>query len=42
MIPGSDKGKMVRYINKLENYHVGEIAKIATDHGLHEEALTVY
>jgi len=30
----------VCYINKLENY--GEIAKIATDHGLYEEALTIY
>jgi Region in Clathrin and VPS len=36
----ADKGKMVGYINELENYDVGEIAKIATDHGLHEEALT--
>jgi clathrin heavy chain len=33
---------MVGYINKLENYDAGEIAKIATDHGLHEEALTIY
>lgn len=30
------------YINKLENYDAGEIAKIATDHGLYEEALTIY
>jgi clathrin heavy chain len=30
----ADKGKMVGYINKLENYDAGEIAKIATDHGL--------
>jgi clathrin heavy chain len=29
-------------MNKLENYDAGEIAKIATDHGLYEEALTVY
>jgi hypothetical protein len=29
-------------MNKLENYNAGEIAKIATDHGLYEEALTVY
>jgi hypothetical protein len=29
---------MVRYINKLESYDAGEIAKIATDHDLHEEA----
>jgi clathrin heavy chain len=33
----ADKGKMVGYINKL-----GEIAKIATDHGLHKEALTIH
>jgi clathrin heavy chain len=32
---------MVGYINELENYDVGDIAKIATDHGLHEEALTI-
>jgi clathrin heavy chain len=32
-----DKGKV-----KLENYDVGEIAEIATDHGLYEEALTIY
>jgi hypothetical protein len=32
---------MVGYINELENYDVGEIAKIAPDHGLHEEALTI-
>jgi clathrin heavy chain len=29
-------------MNKLENYNAGEIAKIATDHGLYEEALTIY
>lgn len=38
----SDKGKVVSYINKLQNYDVTEIAKIATDHGLYEEALTIY
>jgi len=36
----ADKGKVVGYINKLQNYDAGEIAKIATDHG--EEALTIY
>jgi clathrin heavy chain len=36
------KGKVVGYINKLENYDADEIAKIATDHGLYEEALTTY
>jgi len=29
-------------MNKLENYDAGEIAKIATYHGLYEEALTIY
>lgn len=38
----ADKGKVVGYINKLENYDSGEIAKIATDHGLFEEAFTIY
>jgi clathrin heavy chain len=38
----ADKGKVVNYINKLQNYDSVEIAKIATEHGLFEEALTVY
>ena len=38
----ADKGKVVGYINKLQNYDAGEIAKIVTDHGLYEEALTIY
>ena len=38
----ADKGKVVGYISKLENYDASEIAKIATDHGLFEEALTIY
>jgi clathrin heavy chain len=38
----ADKGKVVSYINKLQNYDTGEIAKIATEHGLFEEALTIY
>ncbi|THH15617.1 hypothetical protein EW146_g4889 [Bondarzewia mesenterica] len=38
----ADKGKVVGYINKLQNYDSGEIAKIATDHSLYEEALTIY
>ena len=29
-------------MNKVENYDAGEIAKIVTDHGLYEEALTIY
>ncbi|EJD47981.1 clathrin heavy chain [Auricularia subglabra TFB-10046 SS5] len=38
----ADKGKVVGYINKLANYDYLDIAKIATDHGLFEEALTIY
>jgi len=38
----SDKGKVVGYIDKLQNYDVAEIARIATEHGLYEEALTIY
>jgi len=38
----ADKGKVVGYINKLQNYEDMEIAKIATEHGLFEEALTIY
>ncbi|KAF9258879.1 clathrin heavy chain [Marasmius fiardii PR-910] len=38
----SDKGKVVGYINKLQNYDIDEIARIATEHGLYEEALTIY
>jgi clathrin heavy chain len=38
----ADKGKVVGYIGKLQNYDVEEIARIATDHGLFEEALSIY
>ena len=38
----SDKGKVVGYINKLQNYDPAEIAKIAIDKGLYEEAFTIY
>ncbi|KAF8180718.1 armadillo-type protein [Mycena galopus ATCC 62051] len=38
----ADKGKVVDYINKLQNYDSNEIAKIATEHELYEEALTIY
>lgn len=38
----ADKGKVVGYIDKLQNYDAGEIAKIATDHGLYEEAFLIY
>jgi clathrin heavy chain len=38
----ADKGKVVNLINKLEHYDVQEIAKIAIDHGLYEEAFMIY
>lgn len=38
----ADKGKVVNYINKLNGYDAQEIARIAVEHGLHEEALTIY
>ena len=38
----ADKGKVVGYINKLQNYDAADIARIATEHGLYEEALTIY
>ena len=38
----ADKGKVVGYINKLQNYEVTDIAKIAIEHSLYEEALTIY
>ena len=38
----ADKGKVVGYINKLKNYDADDIARIATEHGLYEEALTIY
>ena len=38
----ADKGKVVNYINKLQNYDSNEISKIAIDHGLFEEAFLVY
>ena len=38
----ADKGKVVGYINKLQNYDAGEIARIATEHGLYEEAFSIY
>jgi clathrin heavy chain len=37
----ADKGKVVEYINKLQNYEADDIAKIATEHGLYE-ALAIY
>jgi len=38
----ADKGKVVGYINKLQNYDAADIARIATEHGLFEEAFTIY
>jgi clathrin heavy chain len=38
----TEKGNVVGYIKRLNNYDGGEIAKIATDHGLYEEPLTIY
>ena len=38
----ADKGKVVGYINRLENYDIAEIAKIATDHGLYEKGFTIF
>ncbi|CED83796.1 clathrin heavy chain [Phaffia rhodozyma] len=38
----ADKGKVVGYINKLQNYDSEEIARIAVEQGLYEEAFTVY
>lgn len=38
----TDKGKVVGYIKKLENYDIAEIAKITIDYGLYEEAFTIF
>ncbi|KAF8582771.1 clathrin heavy chain 1 [Ramaria rubella] len=38
----ADKGKVVGYINKLQNYDSQDIAKIATENGLFEESLMIY
>ncbi|KZV93530.1 clathrin heavy-chain terminal domain-containing protein [Exidia glandulosa HHB12029] len=38
----ADKSKVVGYIAKLSNYDVLNVAKIATEHGLFDEALTIY
>lgn len=38
----AEKGKVVNYISKLANYDTAEIAKIAIEHGLYEEALSIY
>lgn len=38
----SDRGKVINYIQKLSNYDIAEIARIAIDKGLYEEAFTIY
>ncbi len=38
----SHKAKVDGYIQKLSNYDYLDIARIATDNGLYEEALTIY
>ncbi|TIC24772.1 clathrin heavy chain [Wallemia mellicola] len=38
----SDQGRVMNYINKLDKYDFNEIAKIAIDNDLHEEAFTIY
>lgn len=38
----TDKGKVMNYIDRLTGYDVGEIAKIAIDHGLYEEAFRIF
>ena len=38
----TDKSKVMHYIERLHGYDIDEIAKIALDHGLHEEAFAIY
>jgi clathrin heavy chain len=38
----TDKAKVMNYIDKLSDYDVDEIAKIAIDNGLYEEAFRIY
>lgn len=38
----SDKGKVIGYINRLADYDVDEIARIAIENGLYEEAFTIF
>lgn len=38
----SDKGKVMSYIERVDGFDVEEIAGIAIEHGLHEEAFTLY
>lgn len=38
----ADKGKVMGYIEKVEGFDVNEIAGIAIEHGLYEEAFTLF
>ncbi|PWN22946.1 putative CHC1-clathrin heavy chain [Microstroma glucosiphilum] len=38
----TDKGKVMNYIDRVSGYDVAEIAKIAIDHGLYEEAFRIF
>jgi clathrin heavy chain len=38
----SDKGRVMGYIDKVEGFDVAEIASIAIENGLYEEAFTLY
>ncbi|KZO92891.1 clathrin heavy chain [Calocera viscosa TUFC12733] len=38
----ADKGKVIGFINKLDGYDTEEIPRLAIQHGLYEEALTIY
>ncbi|CAO1618767.1 unnamed protein product [Sympodiomycopsis kandeliae] len=38
----TDKGKVMNYIDRVQGYDVNEIAKIAVDNGLYEEAFRIY
>ena len=38
----ADKGKVIGSIDKLQNYDIAEIPKIAIEHGLYEEAFLIF
>lgn len=38
----SDKGRVMGYIDKVEGFDVQEIAGVAVEHGLYEEAFSLY
>ena len=38
----ADKGKVIGYIDKLQNYDTVEIPRIAIEHGLYEETVLSY